>query len=228
MAPYSNLVIPVKTRISSQGVRYENVRRTSETGSIVMTLSTQTLQSDPRVAEILKTRFGHDGFLPLQQDVIDNVLAGGDSIVLMPTGSGKSLCYQLPALLLDGVTLVVSPLIALMKNQVDSLTAKGVRAAFINGTMSYAEILNVQKEARSGLIDILYVSPETAGGRQVSRVPANPENRLDRHRRGALHLGVGSRFSGPTTGTYGLYAMSSRMLRLWPSPPRPPKRSGKT
>ena len=160
MAPYSNLVIPVKTGISSQGVRHENVRRTSETGSIVMTLSTQTLRSDPRVAEILKARFGHDGFLPLQQDVIDNVLAGGDSIVLMPTGSGKSLCYQLPALLLDGVTLVVSPLIALMKNQVDSLTAKGIRAAFVNGTMSYAEILNVQKEARSGLIDILYVSPE--------------------------------------------------------------------
>ena len=159
MAPYSNLVIPVKTGISSQGVRHENVRRTSETGSIVMTLSTQTLRSDPRVAEVLKSRFGHDGFLPLQQDVIDNVLAGGDSIVLMPTGSGKSLCYQLPALLLDGVTLVVSPLIALMKNQVDSLTAKGIRAAFINGTMSYAEILDVQKEARSGLIDILYVSP---------------------------------------------------------------------
>ena len=125
-----------------------------------MTLSTQSLRGDPRVAEVLKSRFGHDGFLPLQQDVIDNVLAGGDSIVLMPTGSGKSLCYQLPALLLDGVTLVVSPLIALMKNQVDSLTAKGIRAAFVNGTMSYAEILDVQNEARSGLIDILYVSPE--------------------------------------------------------------------
>ena len=125
-----------------------------------MTLSYQTLRSDPRVAEILKARFGHDGFLPLQEDVIENVLAGGDSIVLMPTGSGKSLCYQLPALLLDGVTLVVSPLIALMKNQVDSLTTKGVSAAFINGTMSYAEILDVQKEARSGRLDILYVSPE--------------------------------------------------------------------
>ena len=125
-----------------------------------MTLSPQTLRSDPRVAEILKARFGHDGFLPLQENVIENVLAGGDSIVLMPTGSGKSLCYQLPALLLDGVALVVSPLIALMKNQVDSLTTKGVSAAFINGTMSYAEILDVQKEARSGRLDILYVSPE--------------------------------------------------------------------
>ena len=160
MAPYSNLVIPVKTGISSHGVRHENVRRTSETGSIVMTLSTQSLRSDPRVPEILKARFGHDGFLPLQEDVIDNVLAGRDSLVLMPTGSGKSLCYQLPALLLDGVTLVISPLIALMKNQVDSLTAKGVRAAFINGTMTHAEILNVQKEVRNGRLDILYVSPE--------------------------------------------------------------------
>ena len=159
-----------------------------------MTLSTQTLRSDPRVAEILKARFGHDGFLPLQEDVIENVLAGGDSIVLMPTGSGKSLCYQLPALLLDGVTLVVSPLIALMKNQVDSLTTKGVSAAFINGTMSYAEILDVQKEARSGRLDILYVSPERLGARQVPRVPAIAEDRPDRHRRGALHLGVGPRF----------------------------------
>ena len=125
-----------------------------------MTLSTQSVRSDPRVAEVLKARFGHDGFLPLQENVIDNVLAGGDSIVLMPTGSGKSLCYQLPALLLDGVTLVVSPLIALMKNQVDLLTAKGIRAAFINGTMSLAEIRDVQDEARGGQIDILYVSPE--------------------------------------------------------------------
>ena len=125
-----------------------------------MTLSPQSVRSDPRVAEVLKTRFGHDRFLPLQEDVIDNVLSGGDSIVLMPTGSGKSLCYQLPALLLDGVTLVVSPLIALMKNQVDLLTAKGIRAAFINGTMSFAEIRDVQEEARSGQIDILYVSPE--------------------------------------------------------------------
>ncbi len=122
--------------------------------------SPASVRSDPRVAEILRARFGHDRFLPLQEDVIDNVLAGGDSIVLMPTGSGKSLCYQLPALLLGGVTLVVSPLIALMKNQVDSLTARGVSAAFINGTMTFAEIRDVQEEARRGRIDILYVSPE--------------------------------------------------------------------
>ena len=64
---------------------------------------------------------GHDGFLPLQEEVVGNVLAGRDSLVLMPTGSGKSLCYQLPAVMLDGVTLVVSPLIALMKDQVDAL-----------------------------------------------------------------------------------------------------------
>ena len=125
-----------------------------------MTTTTRSVQNDPRVAEILKSRFGHDGFLSLQADVIDNVLAGNDSIVLMPTGSGKSLCYQLPALLLEGVTLVVSPLIALMKNQVDALTARGIKAAFINGTMSFAEILQVQKEARGERIDILYVSPE--------------------------------------------------------------------
>ena len=112
------------------------------------------------LADVLKQRFGHDGFLPMQEEVIENVLAGRDSLVLMPTGSGKSVCYQLPALLLDGVTLVVSPLIALMKDQVDSLKSKGVRAAFINSAMTYDAVRGVQADAYRGRLDILYVSPE--------------------------------------------------------------------
>ena len=88
------------------------------------------------------------------------MLAGCDSLVLMPTGSGKSVCYQLPALLLDGLTLVVSPLIALMKDQVDALRSKGVRAAFINSTMPYSAIRSVQVDAYHGRLDILYVAPE--------------------------------------------------------------------
>ena len=116
--------------------------------------------TSPRISEILKPRFGHDTFLPLQQDIISNVLAGRDSLVLMPTGGGKSLCYQLPALLLDGMTLVVSPLIALMKDQVDTLKARGIAAEFINSTMTQAEARRVQMEAYRGRIDILYAAPE--------------------------------------------------------------------
>ena len=116
--------------------------------------------ASPATAHTLKSRFGHDAFLPLQQHIISNVLAGRDSLVLMPTGGGKSLCYQLPALLLDGMTLVVSPLIALMKDQVDALKARGIAAEFINSTMTHAETRRVQMEAYRGRIDILYAAPE--------------------------------------------------------------------
>ena len=116
--------------------------------------------ADIDLAGLLKQRFGHDRFLPNQEDVIRNVLARRDSLVLMPTGGGKSICYQLPAVLLDGVALVVSPLIALMKDQVDALRSKGVRAAFINSTMTQAEVSRVQMDAYQGRLDILYVAPE--------------------------------------------------------------------
>ena len=112
------------------------------------------------ILTVLKSRFGHDGFLPMQEEVIGNVLDGRDSLVLMPTGSGKSLCYQLPALCLDGVTLVVSPLIALMKDQVDALKGRGVAAGFINSTMTPADVRRVQMRARGGRLDILYAAPE--------------------------------------------------------------------
>ena len=110
--------------------------------------------------DLLKRYFGYDEFRPLQEDVISNVLEGHDSLVIMPTGGGKSLCYQLPALRLEGLTLVVSPLIALMKDQVDSLKAIGIRAEFLNSTLSYNEMSRVRGEAMSGELKILYVSPE--------------------------------------------------------------------
>ncbi len=109
---------------------------------------------------ILKSRFGYDSFLPLQEEVIDNVLSGRDSLVLMPTGGGKSLCYQLPALMFDGVTLVVSPLIALMKDQVDALNADGISARFINSSLPASEISNLQTQVWKGQVKILYVAPE--------------------------------------------------------------------
>ena len=119
-----------------------------------------SMAADIDLAAVLEQRFGHESFLPLQEDVIRNVLARRDSLVLMPTGGGKSICYQLPAVLLDGVALVVSPLIALMKDQVDALKSKGVRAAFINSTMTQAEVSRVQMDAYHGRLDILYVAPE--------------------------------------------------------------------
>lgn len=110
--------------------------------------------------EVLKHRFGYDSFRPQQEEIIANVLAGRDCMVLMPTGGGKSLCYQIPALLLDGLTIVISPLIALMKDQVDALRANGVEAAFLNSSQTNAEQVAVFKAARSGSLKLLYIAPE--------------------------------------------------------------------
>ena len=110
--------------------------------------------------DLLKEHFGYDEFRPLQEEIIGSVLQQRDTLVIMPTGGGKSLCYQLPALRLDGLTLVVSPLIALMKDQVDALKANGIPAEFVNGTLTYAEIMRVQTQARQGGLKILYLAPE--------------------------------------------------------------------
>ncbi|MCH7842430.1 MAG: DNA helicase RecQ [Chloroflexi bacterium] len=108
----------------------------------------------------LKAYFGFDRFLPLQEEIIAKVLAKRDTLVLMPTGGGKSLCYQLPALHFKGLTLVVSPLIALMKDQVDGLRANGVPAGLLNSTLTAYEASLVQDQARQGKLKILYVAPE--------------------------------------------------------------------
>ncbi|MCH7606710.1 MAG: DNA helicase RecQ [Chloroflexi bacterium] len=108
----------------------------------------------------LKSHFGFDRFLPLQEEIIEQVLARKDTLVVMPTGGGKSLCYQLPAVCFSGVTVVVSPLIALMKDQVDSLSANGIEAAFINSTLSFQKIDRVQVQAKNGSLKILYLAPE--------------------------------------------------------------------
>jgi len=110
--------------------------------------------------DLLKQYFGYDEFLPLQEEIISSVLDARDGLVLMPTGGGKSLCYQLPALRLDGLTLVVSPLIALMKDQVDGLKSNGIPAAFLNSSLTYAEMRRIQEQAQQGVLKILYVAPE--------------------------------------------------------------------
>ena len=109
---------------------------------------------------LLKEIFGHDAFRGRQEAIISHVAGGGDALVLMPTGGGKSLCYQLPALLREGAGIVVSPLIALMQDQVAALTQVGVRAAFLNSTLSEADAWDVQQSLRDGGLDLLYVAPE--------------------------------------------------------------------
>src|SRR5688500_17847101 len=113
-----------------------------------------------KARELLTHRFGYDAFRLNQEAAIAAVLAGKDCVVLMPTGGGKSLCYQIPALVMDGLTVVVSPLIALMKDQVDALRANGVDAAFLNSTQTAAEQVQVFQHIRSGRVKLLYVAPE--------------------------------------------------------------------
>ena len=110
--------------------------------------------------EILKEYFGYDDFRPLQLEIIENVLEKRDSLVLMPTGGGKSLCYQIPALKLDGLTVVISPLISLMKDQVDSLKANGIDAEYINSSLSQDKIWQIQEKIQRKEIKILYIAPE--------------------------------------------------------------------
>lgn len=110
--------------------------------------------------EILKDIFGYDSFRPLQLEIIKNLLAGKDTLAIMPTGGGKSLCYQIPALIFKGITIVVSPLISLMQDQVSSLKENGVPAEFLNSSLEFSEYLETVKKLKDGEIKIVYVSPE--------------------------------------------------------------------
>ncbi len=109
---------------------------------------------------VLKDVFGHPGFRGAQGDIVEHVAGGGDALVLMPTGGGKSLCYQVPALLRPGTAVVVSPLIALMQDQVAALTLLGVRAAFLNSTLDLDQVRDVERRLLDGTLDLLYVAPE--------------------------------------------------------------------
>jgi ATP-dependent DNA helicase RecQ len=129
----------------------------------------------PTAKDVLNQVFGYPDFRGQQQDIIEHVVAGGDALVLMPTGGGKSLCYQIPALVRDGVGVVISPLIALMQDQVDALRTLGVRAGFLNSTQDFSSRQLVEQEYLAGEIELLYVAPEGLG------VPAT-QRLLDRGR----------------------------------------------
>ncbi|HZJ36276.1 MAG TPA: DNA helicase RecQ [Gillisia sp.] len=116
---------------------------------------------ETKLFSCLKEYFGYDSFRPLQKKIIDSVFEGKDNLVIMPTGGGKSICYQLPAILLPKITLVISPLIALMKDQVDGLVANGIPAAFLNSSQSSAEQQEIFRQVEDNKLKLLYVAPES-------------------------------------------------------------------
>ncbi len=118
------------------------------------------LAGSAQALHVLQSIFGYPSFRGQQAEIVDLVAQGGDALVLMPTGGGKSLCYQIPSLLRDGVGVVISPLIALMQDQVDALAEVGVRAAFLNSTQTFDEAMRIEKRVRSGDLDLVYVAPE--------------------------------------------------------------------
>src|SRR5574344_2089691 len=108
----------------------------------------------------LKETFGFDDFRPAQKRVLGQVLAHKDTLAIMPTGGGKSLCYQIPALIFNGITIVVSPLISLMQDQVSSLQENGVEAVFLNSSLTWEKYLAAVRQIKAGKIKLVYVSPE--------------------------------------------------------------------
>ena len=113
-----------------------------------------------KAVEILNSLYGYDSFRGHQAEIIEHVSAGNNALVLMPTGGGKSLCYQIPSLLRDGVGIIISPLIALMQDQVGAMQQLGVKAAFLNSTLSHSDQNKIEQELLSGQLDLLYVAPE--------------------------------------------------------------------
>ena len=124
----------------------------------------QTTPQNPDIHQLLKTHFGYDSFRPNQLEIIQHVLSGKDTLAIMPTGGGKSLCYQLPALAQQGVAIVISPLIALMKDQVDALKGNGVSAAFYNSSQDQQTQQNILESLMAGTLKLLYVAPESIWG----------------------------------------------------------------
>ena len=127
---------------------------------------------------VLKTVFGYDEFRPLQKDIITNVLKGNDTLAVMPTGGGKSLCYQLPALILKGITIVVSPLISLMQDQVNSLETTGIHSAFLNSSLSWEDYCATVDDIKSGNVKIIYVSPEGLATSKIRELLSSPELKI--------------------------------------------------
>ena len=120
-----------------------------------------TQETADLLKEKLKETFGFSQFRGEQEDIIKNILAGKNTFVIMPTGAGKSLCYQMPAIAMEGTAIVISPLIALMKNQVDQMNAFGINAQFLNSSLNRAEMTKVKQAVIKGEVKLLYIAPES-------------------------------------------------------------------
>ncbi len=143
---------------------------------------------------VLNSVFGLPGFRGAQEQIVRHVTGGGNCLVLMPTGGGKSLCYQLPSLLRKGCGIVVSPLIALMRDQVAGLLEAGVKAAVLNSTLSFDEAAAVEARLLAGDLDLLYVAPERLLTPRCLNLLGRARIALVRDRRGALRVAMGARF----------------------------------
>ena len=160
----------------------------------------------------LREHFGYPAFRPGQEAAVESVLAGRDTLVVLPTGGGKSLCYQVPALMLPKLTVVMSPLISLMKDQVDALTARGLPATFVNSTLTSAQISERLARAQRGDVKLLYVAPERFdAGSTAERLRDAGVSLL------AVDEAHGDMISGPATCALGRCARDSAPLRLSPS-----------
>ncbi len=146
----------------------------------------------PQARALLKSVFGYDDFRPGQAEIVAAALAGGPVLAIMPTGSGKSMCYQLPAIIEEALTVVVSPLIALMRDQVRQMQAVGVAAATLNSTSDAEDNEETRRAMRAGELRLLFVSPERllTDGLIAELRRARPTT--PRHRRGALRLRMGT------------------------------------
>lgn len=143
---------------------------------------------------VLKDIFGYDSFRGRQGAIIERVASGGDALVLMPTGGGKSLCFQVPALLRNGLAVVVSPLIALMDDQVATLEELGVAAASLNSTLSAEQQRDLAARIKRGEVKMLYLAPERLVQPRMLAFFAEPGDRAVRHRRSPLRVAMGPRF----------------------------------
>ncbi len=123
--------------------------------------------------KVLKEAFGYSDFRFNQKDIIDNVLSGHDTLAVMPTGGGKSICYQIPALIFPGITIVISPLISLMQDQVSSLDKKGISSVFINSTLEWEEFLATSSQIKNGDVKIVYISPEGLSSNKIRDLLSN-------------------------------------------------------
>ena len=176
-------------------------------------LATQPGAAMSDALQVLHRVFGYDSFRGAQQDVIEHLIGGGDTLVLMPTGGGKSLCYQIPALVRPGTGVVISPLIALMQDQVDALRALGVRAGFLNSTQELAQRRQVEADFLAGQLDLLYLAPERLTAESTLRL-------LDRGRIALFAIDEAHCVSQWGHDFRPDYLMLSGLHERWPEVPR--------